>query len=138
MTKSPKLAALLIAVAALSGACGGGETGPEVARPTSTPTSTATTPMSTADDAPVAAEVAIKDFAYGPKEVSVSVGETVRWTNADAFEHTVTSGTPDRKGGKFDETVDAGKTATVTFEEAGRFAYFCQRHTFMTGEVTVS
>lgn len=60
-------------------------------------------------------------------------GTTVTWTNDDTAAHTVTA-----DDGSFDERIAAGETVTVTFDEAGTFAYHCDIHTSMTATVIVT
>jgi plastocyanin len=75
--------------------------------------------------------VTTRDFAFSPGTVTVTEGDTVTWTNADATAHTAT-------GGAFDtERLDPGQTATVTFSTAGSFAYVCAIHPQMTGTIVV-
>ncbi len=77
---------------------------------------------------------------YIPAEVSVSVGDTVTWSNDDTAAHTVTSGTPsDGPDGIFDSSLFmAGTTFEYTFNEAGTYDYFCMVHPWMVGTVIVS
>lgn len=87
-------------------------------------------------------EVVIADFAFTPKDIRVEVGGSVRWTNKDAFKHTVTSGAVDgpenEPDGRFDhDLVQAGAEATATFDEAGTFTYYCKQHNAMDGLVIV-
>ena len=103
------------------------------------------TPTTTQNGTPekaAATTVEITEFAYSPKEITVKVGDTVEWVNRDAFLHTVTSGEvtgPENKADdKFDENLDeAGSKASVTFDEAGTFTYFCKQHNAMDGVVIV-
>ena len=84
------------------------------------------------------AAVTIKTFGFGPKVLQVTAGTTVVWTNEDDIEHTITSGAPDRPDGAFDHALAAkGATASVRFDTAGTWSYFCTRHSFMRGEVRV-
>ena len=75
-----------------------------------------------------------------PAEVSVSVGETVTWSNDDSAAHTVTSGIPSEgPDGIFDSSLFmAGTTFEHTFDEAGQYDYFCMVHPWMTGKVQVN
>ena len=78
-------------------------------------------------------QAGIDNFAFTPKELTVKVGTTVRWTNKDDIPHTVTS---DSK--VFDSSVlDTNQTFQFTFTTAGRFQYFCKLHPHMTGVVVV-
>ena len=83
-------------------------------------------------------EVAIRLFTFAPTPLTVKPGATVTWTNGDDITHTVTSGTPAGKDGRFEARL-AGKQASYrrTFAEAGIYPYFCERHPNMVGEVFV-
>ena len=85
---------------------------------------------------PVAAashSIAITDSAFGTAVLTVQVGDTVTWTNADDRPHTVTS-----QDGAFDSgNVDEGATFSFTFTEAGTYAYLCEYHPDMTGTIVV-
>lgn len=123
------------------GACGGSEPSDQAETSQSTSQSTASEEPAAAD-AESAATVEITEFAYSPKQITVAVGDTVRWVNRDEFLHTVTSGEVDgpenKPDGVFDEDLaEAGSDATVTFDEPGTFTYFCSQHNAMDGVVVV-
>ena len=120
--------AATVAMIVLS-ACGGG--GASTASPT--------TAAASAAAAPVAADVTVQGFKFAPQSLEVKVGTKVTWSNKDSSLHTVTSGTPSAKDGKFDGEVQPSTgTFAFTFAQAGTFAYFCQRHpTSMTGTIVV-
>jgi plastocyanin len=82
--------------------------------------------------------VAIQLFQFQPKSLEVPVGSRVTWTNADQIEHTVTSGNGERADGQFAGVV-AGKGTSFTqqFDQPGVYAYYCDRHHFMRGEIRV-
>ena len=82
--------------------------------------------------------VTIQVFQFKPGQVEVTKGTTVTWTNQDDITHTVTSGTPEQRDGRFDKQL-AGKGATATMElkESGVYPYFCDRHQSMRGEIRV-
>lgn len=70
-------------------------------------------------------------FASNP---TVSPGDSVTWDNHDASGHSVTS-----DEGRFPSaTLDEGATHTVTFTEAGTYAYHCAFHPAMKGRVVVA
>ncbi|HJT86032.1 MAG TPA: plastocyanin/azurin family copper-binding protein [Nitrososphaeraceae archaeon] len=80
---------------------------------------------------------------YVPKEITVSPGTTVTWTNDDTTIHTVVEGSPENASSGatpgFDSSIIApGATWDNTFDTAGEFNYYCNLHPFMTGKVTVS
>lgn len=84
------------------------------------------------------AAVTAENFAFSPSSTEVAAGATVTWTNNDSVQHTVTAGEPGSETGEFDEPLEAGGTAEVTFDSAGTFMYFCKIHPSMTAEVVVS
>lgn len=80
-----------------------------------------------------AEKVEIVEFTYSPDPVVVQVGGKVTWTNEDNPPHTATA-----KDGSFDTgIIETGKRKSVTFKEAGTFAYYCTVHPFMHGTVEV-
>src|SRR5712691_13496753 len=77
--------------------------------------------------------VTIQNSAFAPPTITVRVGDTVTWTNRDAFSHTSTSDT-----GAWDTgVITAGSSRSFTFTTAGTFAYHCSIHTFMHGTIVV-
>jgi plastocyanin len=90
-------------------------------------------------DRPVARDAAsqsvrIVDFSFGPKTVSVNVGDTVTWTNNGDEGHTATA-----SDGSFDTgTLDSGQSGSHKFTKAGSFSYICKPHPFMKGTVQVA
>jgi plastocyanin len=81
-----------------------------------------------------ASTVTIADYLYKPGDITVPKGTTVKFTNEDSTPHTATS----RDAGVFESgSIDTGKSASVTLEETGSFAYYCLFHPFMKGTITV-
>jgi plastocyanin len=78
--------------------------------------------------------VAIAGHAYSPKDLTVSAGTTVTWTNQDSDPHTVTSMHGGSLGSK---TLNKGDTYSYTFSQAGTYMYYCTVHPDMQGSVTV-
>ena len=77
--------------------------------------------------------VDIAGFAFSPGSVTVAVGDTVTWTNADAQGHTATA-----DDASFDTgTIAGGASASETFATAGTFGYHCRIHPAMTATVVV-
>lgn len=76
--------------------------------------------------------VAIQGANFVPETVTISVGDTVRWTNNDDSTHTTTS-----DSGLWDTTLDRGQSYSQTFTTAGTFNYHCAIHPTMTGSITV-
>jgi len=72
--------------------------------------------------------------------LTVSVGDTVTWTNHDSAPHTVSHGTSPAVDGSPEfqsETFSKDGTFAHTFNTVGAFAYFCELHPSMVGTVTV-
>lgn len=69
-------------------------------------------------------EIAIVNFSFSPKEVTIKKGTTVTWTNQDSVIHTATSDT-----GVFDSgNLSQGQSFSYTFSTAGTFPYVCTPH----------
>jgi plastocyanin len=84
-----------------------------------------------------ATQISIKGFAFNPNQPSVAKGTTITWSNDDGTTHTVTSGLPGTPSGKFNQSLDAGKSFSFTFTDAGTYEFFCNIHQSMRGTVTV-
>ncbi len=80
-----------------------------------------------------ATEVKIDNFTYGPAELTVPVGTTVKWTNHDDMPHTVTS--EDKSFAS--KALDTDDTFTFTFTKPGTYSYFCTIHPKMTAKIVV-
>ena len=80
----------------------------------------------------------IDQLYFDPKDITVSIGTTVKWINDDDTIHTVTSGTPDAgPSGIFDSSiVNPAASFEYTFNSAGTFDYYCIVHPWMIGSVT--
>jgi plastocyanin len=84
-------------------------------------------------------QVGIHIFQFRPGQLEVKAGTRVTWTNQDEITHTVTSGTPERRDGRFDQRLEGrGAAATVEFANPGVYPYFCGRHPSMRGEIRVN
>ena len=81
------------------------------------------------------AMVDVVDFAYEPQTITIHVGDTVQWNNADDVDHTATS--VDGAPAAFDVYLAAGAWGSFTFETAGTYDYFCVPHPTMTGIIVV-
>jgi len=83
--------------------------------------------------------VEIRTFQFRPGHLEVKAGTKVLWANQDAITHTVTSGTPEARDGRFAQRLE-GKGAVTTFElkEPGLYPYFCERHPSMRGDIRVN
>ncbi|HSE87080.1 MAG TPA: cupredoxin family copper-binding protein [Candidatus Binatia bacterium] len=79
--------------------------------------------------------ITIKLFQYQPGRMQVKAGTTVTWVNEDEIFHTVTA---EKKEGSFDAPLDGkGKSFSFTFSQPGTYAYYCDRHEHMRGEIEV-
>lgn len=126
----------IVAVLAIAG-CGSSGATPEAVIATTTASSDpASVPASGAQAVDA---ISIKGFAFEPDELSVAVGTTVTWVNDEDSLHTVTSGTPASPSGLFDSgEIDTGVEFPYTFTDEGTYPFFCSRHDFMKGVVTVT
>src|SRR5207302_1081088 len=77
--------------------------------------------------------VNIQNSAFAPATAPIRVGDTVTWTNRDAFSHTSTSDT----GVWNSDVIRAGSSFSFTFRVAGTFAYHCAIHALMHGTIEV-
>lgn len=122
------LAVLALSLVALTG-CGGGG-----ADSTSSASGSETSAASSSSAGGGASAVTIADYKYGPPSLSVAAGTTVKFTNQDSTPHTATS----KQSGAFETgSIDTGKSATITLDKPGTYAYFCAFHPFMKGTITV-
>ena len=77
--------------------------------------------------------VDIAGFAFSPTSITIRMGDSVTWANADAQSHTATA-----DDGSFDTgTVTTSTPKSVTFSTAGTVAYHCRIHPAMTGTIVV-
>jgi plastocyanin len=77
--------------------------------------------------------VDIKDFKYGPPQITVAVGTQVTWTNHDEETHTITSA-----AGAFGSAgLGHDETFTQNFTQPGTYPYFCALHPQMRATVIV-
>lgn len=108
---SPSVRIRLLVAAALLAACG---------------TGSSTTPSE--------GTVVLRGFAFQPQEVTVSVGDTVTWSNQESgVAHTTSA-----RGDLWDSGVlQPGDFFQVTFDEPGEYPYFCAIHPTMQGVVRV-
>ena len=83
--------------------------------------------------AAVETRVSIDQFKFQPAEVRIAAGDTVRWINDDAEEHTVTA--TDRS--YTSAGLDPKETYSHRFTARGRYQYFCALHPHMTATVVV-
>ena len=78
------------------------------------------------------AEVKVSGFAFTPAATTVSVGQTVSWTNDDAAPHAISV-----KGGTATAQFAPGERVSLTFDKPGTYDYVCSVHPYMTGRIVV-
>jgi len=97
------------------------------------PSPTAPT-SSTAADVTVTIQGNSASNSYAPNPVTMRVGQTIAWRNADSITHTATQDS----GGFNTGSVAAGATSAATMmNTAGAFAYHCTIHPGMVGTINV-
>jgi len=132
-------AVALVALAAFVAACGSSSSASNT--PAATP---ATTPAATGGTA-TASAVAIQNFAFTPKTLTVAPGTKVTWTNNDSTVHNVTSTASISLNSATTSTfassnLNQGQTFSFTFTKKGVYFYECSIHkalASMHGEVIV-
>jgi plastocyanin len=77
--------------------------------------------------------ITIDNFTFGPPELTVAVGTTVKWVNHDDIPQSVVN-----KDKTFrSKALDTDDSFSYTFASAGTFDYFCGLHPHMVGKVIV-
>ena len=132
MIKVIKIFIILISVFLVLG-CTSTQPTEQTTTPTSTPTSTPA-PISQETEA-VATEqgisISLQAHAFNPSDVTISVGDTVTWTNNDPGRHAI------RIGNENSYELPAGGSYSYTFNEAGTFYYVCSFHPNERGTIIV-
>jgi plastocyanin len=92
-----------------------------------------TNPGGGGSTSPGANDVWMQNTAFNPSSKTVAVGTTITWTNKDAMNHNVTSGSFTSS-----PTMGQGATYSFTFNTAGTYNYQCTFHpTTMNGTIIV-
>lgn len=137
----PRLPATLLACLALAAGgaiagCGSDDDDSSSSSPPPPPAA-ATTPAATTAAKGGVVEVGMKDIKFVPADITVKLGQTVKWTNTDGdIAHTVTSQTD---GEDFDSgTMEGGATFEYKPKKAGEIDYVCTIHSGQTGTITVT
>jgi plastocyanin len=79
-------------------------------------------------------QVAIDNFSFAPRTLTVPVGATVTWTNKDDIPHTVVS----TKKRFASPALDTDQQFSYRFTAPGTYPYYCSVHPMMTGTVVVT
>jgi plastocyanin len=81
-------------------------------------------------------QINIQGFAFQPGTATVSLGDSMRWTNLDAVPHSATS---DSGPGTFNSGLLAqNQSYAFQFTVAGTYRYHCSVHLTMIGRIVVS
>ena len=76
-------------------------------------------------------DITIQGFAFHPDTITISAGDTVKWTNLDSVNHDV-------KGDTFDSGVmKSDGTFEMIFNQTGTYNYICSIHSSMKGQIIV-
>jgi plastocyanin len=77
----------------------------------------------------------MKNIQFSPKDVTVKVGQTVKWVNQDTVDHNVTA----KSGATFkSDLFGNGKSFEWKADKAGTVDYVCTVHPGMTATLTVT
>jgi plastocyanin len=79
-------------------------------------------------------KIDIKEFMFGPKDMTVAVGTKVTWVNDDEIPHTVAETHKVFRSG----ALDTNDSFSYVFNTPGEFEYFCSLHPQMIGKIVVS
>jgi plastocyanin len=114
----------LLALTAFVAACGGSS---------SANTTTPTTPAATTGGTATASAVAIQNFTFTPKTLTVAPGTKVTWTNNDSTPHNIISTVSISLNSATTSTftsgnLSQGQTFSFTFTKKGVYFYECSIH----------
>lgn len=87
----------------------------------------------TTPSGPGAGEVWMKNIAFNPSTINISVNGTVTWTNKDNVDHDITADDNSFVSGN----LGPGGKYSHQFTTAGTFNYRCTLHPGMNGTVVV-
>jgi len=138
MKQNLLLIAIIIVIVAAALLFGGFYPGQPQQTTTTVPTTTlvtTTVPTTTTTPQPKTYNVEMKNTAFSPSDLTISVGDTVVWTNNDTVNHNVKSDSGSELNSPI---ITAGQTYSHTFSQAGNFSYHCGLHTSMKAKVTVT
>lgn len=79
-------------------------------------------------------KIDIKEFMFGPKDLTVAVGTKVTWVNDDQIPHTVAETHKAFRSG----ALDTDDSFSWVFDTPGEFEYFCALHPQMIGKIIVT
>ncbi|HET6464076.1 MAG TPA: plastocyanin/azurin family copper-binding protein [Nitrospiria bacterium] len=78
-------------------------------------------------------------FKLNPQDLTIKVGDTVKWTNTDERKHNLASIPGSGPGDELEifAVMEPGAVYSHTFKVPGEYPYFCFIHNQMTGKITV-
>ncbi len=124
----------LVLTGALLAGCGSdSKKSSSTSTPAAAPAST-TPPAATPASGGVVA-IQMKGTAFKPPQVTAKVGQTVKWTNEDPFDHNVKADAGENFKSK---AFGQGKTYAYKLDKAGTISYECTIHPGMKGTITVT
>lgn len=80
-------------------------------------------------------QITIDNFAFNPRSLTITRGNTVTWLNHDDVPHRIKS-SDDRFRGS--GVLDTRASYAATFSKPGEYPYFCSIHPTMTARIVVS
>ncbi|WP_433769807.1 cupredoxin domain-containing protein [Pseudomonas putida] len=78
-------------------------------------------------------KIDIKEFMFGPKDLTIAPGTRVTWVNDDEIPHTVAETHKLFRSA----ALDTGDSYSWVFNTPGEFEYFCSLHPQMIGKIIV-
>jgi plastocyanin len=130
-----------LALAAFAAGCGSSNndssssSSSSAAQPAAADTSSTESTSSAASSSGKEVAVKLQNIAFSPKDVTVKVGQTIKWTNEDTVQHNVTA----KSGGTFkSDLFGKGQDFTFKADKAGTIKYVCTVHPGMEGTITVT
>jgi len=77
----------------------------------------------------------VADFGYTPNRIQIKAGDTITFVNKGPPQHTATA----TDGSGWDTgLLEAGDSASFTFDQPGTYYYTCTPHPFMVGQILVA
>jgi plastocyanin len=78
--------------------------------------------------------IAVDNFAFSPRRMTVPAGATVAWTNHDDVPHNIVSTEKQFAS----PVLDTGHQFSHRFDAPGVHPYYCSLHPKMTGQIVVA
>jgi plastocyanin len=78
-------------------------------------------------------KITIKNFAFGPSQITVNTGDTIEWINEDFAPHTATA-----NDSSFNtKRLKGGEAGRIVASSPGTITYTCKYHANMKGTIVV-